>query len=116
VRRVRGAGLPAPGFWALTFCLAAAIFAAIALLALLNTYTTELFPTEMRADAFAWSNNLLGRIGYVIAPGIVGWAAGYMGWGNAVSLTAISVIAALILILALLPETSRRELEETAQL
>jgi putative MFS transporter len=90
--------------------------AAIALLALLNTYTTELFPTEMRADAFAWSNNLLGRIGYVIAPGIVGWAAGYMGWGNAVSLTAISVIAALILILALLPETSRRELEETAQL
>jgi hypothetical protein len=39
-----------------------------------------------------------------------------MGWGNAVSLTAISVIAALILILALLPETSRRELEETAQL
>jgi putative MFS transporter len=104
------------GFWALTFCLAAAIFAAIALLALLNTYTTELFPTEMRADAFAWSNNLLGRIGYVIAPGIVGWAAGYMGWGNAVSLTAIAVIAALILILALLPETSRKELEETAQL
>jgi len=104
------------GFWKLTFCLSAAIFAAIALLALLNAYTTELFPTEMRADAFAWSNNLLGRIGYVIAPGLVGWGAGYIGWGNAVSLTAIAVIAALILLLALLPETSGRELEETAAL
>ena len=104
------------GFWQLTFCLSAAIFAAIALLALLNAYTTELFPTEMRADAFAWSNNLLGRIGYVIAPGLVGWGAGYIGWGNAVSLTAIAVIAALILLLTLLPETSRRELEETAAL
>jgi putative MFS transporter len=104
------------GFWQLTFCLSAAIFAAIALLALLNAYTTELFPTEMRADAFAWSNNLLGRIGYVIAPGLVGWGAGYIGWGNAVSLTAIAVIAALILLLALLPETSGRELEETAAL
>ena len=104
------------GFWQLTFCLSGAIFAAIALLALLNAYTTELFPTEMRADAFAWSNNLLGRIGYVIAPGLVGWGAGYIGWGNAVSLTAIAVIAALILLLALLPETSRRELEETAAL
>jgi putative MFS transporter len=102
-------------FWQLTFCLSAAIFAAIALLALLNAYTTELFPTDMRADAFAWSNNLLGRIGYVIAPGLVGWAAGHIGWGNAVSLTAIAVIFALILILALLPETSGRELEETAR-
>ncbi len=104
------------GFWALTFCLSGAIFAAIALLALLNAFTTELFPTEMRADAFAWSNNLLGRIGYVIAPGLVGWAAGHIGWGNAVSLTVVFVVAALVLILALLPETSRRELEETAQL
>jgi putative MFS transporter len=104
------------GFWALTFCLAAAIFAAIALLALLNAYTTELFPTEMRADAFAWSNNLLGRIGYVIAPGLVGLAAGHIGWGSAVSLTVVFVVAALVLILVLLPETSRRELEETAQL
>nr|NIM52127.1 MFS transporter [Gemmatimonadales bacterium]NIN12868.1 MFS transporter [Gemmatimonadales bacterium]NIN51046.1 MFS transporter [Gemmatimonadales bacterium]NIP08510.1 MFS transporter [Gemmatimonadales bacterium]NIR02550.1 MFS transporter [Gemmatimonadales bacterium] len=72
------------GFWVLTACLMVAIFAAIALLALLNALTTELFPTEMRADAFAWANNLLGRIGYVIAPGVVGFAAGRIGWGNAV--------------------------------
>ncbi len=103
-------------FWLLTICLMAAIFATIALLTLLNAFTTELFPTEMRADAFAWANNLLGRIGYVIAPVIVGWGAERIGWGDAVSLTAIGVVAALVLILWLLPETSQRELEETARL
>ncbi len=103
-------------FWILTICLSLAIFAAIALLALLNTFTTELFPTDMRADAFAWSNNLLGRIGYVIAPVIVGNAAESIGWGNSVSFTVIAVVIALILIMRWLPETTRKELEETAKL
>jgi putative MFS transporter len=103
-------------FWILTLCLSFAIFAAIALLALLNAYTTELFPTDMRADAFAWSNNLLGRIGYVIAPVLVGKAAESVGWGNSVSTTAISVLVALVLILAWLPETTKKELEETAKI
>jgi putative MFS transporter len=101
-------------FWVLTIALSFAIFAAIALLALLNAFTTELFPTDLRADAFAWSNNLLGRIGYVIAPVIVGKAAESWGWGNSVSVTAISVVIALILILKWLPETTKKELEETA--
>jgi putative MFS transporter len=104
------------GFWVLTAALMGAIFAAIALLTLLNALTTELFPTEMRADAFAWSNNLLGRIGYVIAPWTVGEAAERIGWGNAVSLTAVSMLAALVLILWLVPETAGKELEEAAAL
>jgi len=103
-------------FWILTLCLSFAIFAAIALLALLNAYTTELFPTDMRADAFAWSNNLLGRIGYVVAPVLVGKAAESVGWGNSVSTTAVSVIIALVLLLVWLPETTRKELEETAKI
>jgi putative MFS transporter len=101
-------------FWLLTACLMLAIFGAIALLSLLNAYTTELFPTDMRADAFAWANNLLGRIGYVLAPIFVGRAAARIGWGNAVSLTAISALMALVLILWFLPETARKELEETS--
>jgi putative MFS transporter len=101
-------------FWILTLSLSFAIFAAIALLALLNTFTTELFPTALRSDAFAWCNNLLGRIGYVIAPVIVGNAAETFGWGPSVSATTISVVIALVLILAWLPETRGRELEETA--
>jgi putative MFS transporter len=103
-------------FWQLTLCLVAAVFSAVALLTLLNTFTTELVPTEMRADAFAWSNNLLGRIGYVAGPLLVGVAAEHIGWGNAVSLTAVAVVTALVLILWLLPETKGRELEETATL
>jgi putative MFS transporter len=101
-------------FWLLTLCLTAALFAAVGLLTVLNAFTTELFPTEWRADAFAWSNNLLGRIGYVVGPLIVGYTAGYLGWGNAVSLTVVFLIAALGLILWLFPETSGLELEEAA--
>ncbi len=103
------------GFWPLTVALTVAIFSTAAVLVVLNTFTTELFPTDMRGDAFAWSNNLLGRIGYVIAPAVVGWWAGKVGWGDAVSLTAICVVAALFLILAVLPETKGRELEDTAR-
>jgi len=101
-------------FWILTFSLSFAIFAAIALLALLNAFTTELFPTDMRSDAFAWCNNLLGRIGYVIAPVMVGKAAESFGWGTSVSTTVIAVVIALALILRWLPETGKKELEETA--
>ncbi len=102
------------GFWLLTVSLMGAIFAAVALLSLLNALTTELFPTELRGDAFAWCNNLLGRIGYVIAPWIVGEAAERIGWGNSVSLTVGFVLVALGLLLWQLPETSQRELEDTA--
>ncbi len=78
-------------FWLLADCLMVAIFAAVALLTLLNTFLTELLPTQTRGDAFAWSNNFLGRIGYVIAPAIVGAAAGQIGWGNAASVTVVFV-------------------------
>jgi putative MFS transporter len=101
------------GFWPLTISLTAAIFTTSAVLAVLNSFTTELFPTDFRSDAFAWTNNMLGRIGYVIAPAIVGWAAGSIGWGKAVSATAVFVVVALFLIVAWLPETARKELEVT---
>lgn len=102
------------GQWTLTFCLVFAIFGVSGVLPVLNAYTAELFPTELRGDAFAWSNNLIGRIGYVLSPALVGFAAGQVGWGPAVRVTAVFPILALLLILWLLPETSSRELEETA--
>jgi len=101
---------------ALTIALAGGIFGATAVLPVLNAYTAELFPTEWRGDAFAWSNNLLGRIGYVIAPVAVGYAAVHTGWGAAVSVTTIFPVVALGLILWWLPETKGKELEETASL
>ena len=93
-------------------CLAKAFCCAIEVL---NAYNTELFPTHLRGDAFAWSNNILGRIGYVLAPWAVGSAAKAFGYGPAVAVTAIGPILALILIVWLLPETKGKELEETSR-
>ncbi len=93
-----------------------AVFGCSAILPVLNAFNTELFPTDLRGDAFAWSNNLLGRIGYVLSPLVVGVAADRFGWGPSVALTAIGPVIALVLILRWLPETSGRELEETSRL
>ena len=101
--------------WLLTLALAVALFSVSAAFAVLNSFTTELFPTDCRAEAFAWANNLLGRSAYVVGPAVVGAAASTIGWGNAISLTALCPIGALALILWLLPETKGRELEETAR-
>ncbi|MEX0691211.1 MAG: MFS transporter, partial [Gemmatimonadales bacterium] len=84
---------------ALTVALAIAVFAVSVQPAVVNAWTTELFPTELRADAFGWANNLLGRIGYVIAPLGVGYLAESVGWGNAVRGTAVFAVLALALIL-----------------
>jgi putative MFS transporter len=93
-----------------------AVFGASGVLPVLNAFTTELFPTSLRADAYAWANNLLGRISYVLVPPLIGAAAEHTGWGPAVALTVIPLALALVLILAMLPETTGRELEETAAL
>ena len=104
------------GRWPLTFALMGAIFGVSAVLPVLNAYTAELFPTDLRADAFAWSNNLLGRIGYVTGPVLVGGIAGSTGWGFAVSLTAVFPLVAAGMIVGLFPETRGRTLEQTSQL
>jgi MFS transporter, putative metabolite:H+ symporter len=97
--------------WLLTLALAVAVFCIAAAFAVLNSFTTELFPTDCRAEAFAWANNLLGRSGYVVGPAVVGATAGTLGWGNVISLTALCPLGALALILWLLPETKGRQLK-----
>ncbi len=100
--------------WAITVSLIFGIFGASGSLPVLNAFTAELFPTTLRGDAFAWSNNLLGRVGYVLSPMAVGALAGHWGWGPSVQLTVIGPLLALGLIFLWLPETSSKELEETA--
>jgi putative MFS transporter len=85
-------------------------------LIVLNAFTTELFPTKLRGDAFMWSNNLIGRVGYWLSPPVVGYFAEHGGWGPVVRATVIFPVIALFLILSLLPETRGKELEETAGL
>ena len=114
-----GAGIAAAytleGFWPLTIALAFGIFAASAYLPVLNAYSTELFPTKLRGMAYAWSNNLLGRIGYVGSPLVVGLLVKETGaFGPIVASLALFNIVAVVLIFALLPETGSRSLEDTA--
>ena len=101
---------------ALTAAMIVAIFGVSSVLPALNAFTTELFPTECRSDAFAWSNNMIGRIGYVLAPICIGMAAERWSWEAAIRPTALFPLVALALIWLWLPETGNRELEETSAL
>ncbi|TNE50299.1 MAG: MFS transporter [Deltaproteobacteria bacterium] len=106
--------------WAQMTAMIFAVFGVTACLSVMNTYSTELFPTNLRANAFAWANNLLGRIGYVFSPLLIGVCADtkYLGWGWGLTmqLSTIFPFIALALVLAFLPETRNRSLEETSAL
>ncbi len=102
------------GFWPLTIALIGGIFGASAAMIVLNTYTTELFPTLLRGNAYAWANSIIGRTGFVLSPLIVGALAEQYGWGFSVQLTIAGPIIALVLILLFLPETKTKELEITS--
>ena len=109
-------GYTLTGIPVLAVSMIAAVFGLNSVLTLLNTFTAELFPTAMRGDAFLWTNNLIGRIGYVASPVIAGQLAKDGGWGPVMRVSVVFPAAALILLLWLLPETSRRELEQTSHL
>jgi putative MFS transporter len=99
---------------ALTGALVLGIFGASAVLPVLNAFTAELFPTELRSEAYALSNNVLGRLGYLVSPLLVGLAADTFGWGPTVAATATFPLLVLGVIWAVMPETVGRELEETS--
>lgn len=99
----------------LTVSMTLLVFGCSAVLPVLEAFTAELFPTASRGDAFGWSNNLLGRQAAVWLPPVVGALAGSFGWGPTVSPTAVFLLLALGGILAWMPETRARELEETAR-
>jgi len=103
------------GFVPLTAALVFGIFSASAYLPILNAYSTELFPTKWRGAGFAWSNNLLGRFGYVAGPYVVGVIVAQTGLlGPVVATTALLNFVAIGLVYVLLPETTGRELEDTS--
>jgi putative MFS transporter len=104
------------GAAALTLAMFVAMFGLAAVLTLLNTITTELFPTELRGDAFVWSNNLLGRLGYVLSPVVLGSLARDRGWGPVLRGSVVFPFVALLLLWWWLPETRGRELEQTARI
>ncbi len=112
-----------PSIWGMGISLVVLIFFATAYLAICATFTAELFPTRLRASASGWTNNTVGRIGMVLAPTLVGLLAEQLanpatlarsGVGPAVALMGLSPLVCAALVLAFLPETRNRELEEIA--
>lgn len=81
---------------------------------LLNTLTAECFPTELRSDGMAWSNNLLGRSAFIVSPMLVAQGVEQLGWATSISATALFLVLAIVLIWAWLPETAGTELTEPA--
>lgn len=105
-------------FWGvvpLLLCMTIGIFGINSVLTVLNTFMTELFPTEVRGNAVAWSNNLIGRIGYCLSPIAIGQVVEQYGWGVPLRFSTIFPVIALGLIFLWLPETKARELEETSK-
>ena len=92
------------------------IAGATAAVALLNAWTAESFPTDLRGDSFAWANSLLGRLGFVLSPLFVAELVPILGWGRTLSLTAGFPLLSLGLIWLWLQETARKELEESQRL
>jgi putative MFS transporter len=100
----------------LTLAMIVAMVGLTTVLIVLNAFTTELFPTNLRGDAFMWANNLIGRVGYWLSPPVVGLVAEQGGWGPVVRATVVFPVIALFLVLSLLPETRGKELEQAAGL
>ncbi len=86
------------------------------MLSVVQTITTELFPTEIRAESFGIANSLIGRSAGVLSPLVVGLLSVRLGYGAAVQTTALGPLLAMLLILLFVPETRGKELEETAAL
>lgn len=103
------------GFAPLTVAVGLGIFSASAYLPILNSYSSELFPTRYRGTAYAWANNFLGRLGYVASPVVVGRLVAETGeYGPTIASTAVFNVLAIALVYRLLPETKSMELEDTA--
>lgn len=100
----------------LTLALCGVMFGVNAVLSVMEALTAELFPTEHRSDAFGWANNLLGRWANVLLPPIAGALAMRYGWGPTVAASGVALLFAVAGILAWVPETKARELEQTARL
>lgn len=77
-----------------------------------NLYSTELFPTEIRATAYSWTTNLLGRVAEILAPVAIGILAERVGIPAAVGILSIGPVLGALLVLRWAPETNGLTLEQ----
>jgi putative MFS transporter len=92
-------------FLAITLFMIMATFFVGPFTVIMATFTNELFPTSIRANAMAWSNNIVGRIAQIMAPAIVGILTPIIHLGNAITVLASTLFIGILIIAFLLPET-----------
>ena len=68
-----------------------------------STWTNELFPTHVRGNAMAWTNNIVGRLGQVLVPTLIGTLSATMALGHAVAIAMALPFISLVLIAVALP-------------
>jgi putative MFS transporter len=77
------------------------------------TYSTELFPTEIRATSYSLTVQLLGQITALLTPFTIGALSRSLGGlGNAVAVVSIGPVIGALLVWIYAPETRGRTLED----
>ncbi len=71
--------------------------------AILIVYLLELFPERLRATAAAISGTSAIGLGFVIFPALIAALAGPLGWGRAMSVTALPATALALALMVFLP-------------
>ncbi len=77
----------------------------------LYTYVSELYPTELRGSGFGWASTI-SRIGAGLGPLVfIAWMEPTFGLAGAFGICLIVVIAAVLLMLKLAPDTTSKQLD-----
>lgn len=97
--------------------LSLAVFFGLGATPIMGALASELFPTEVRATSVALSRSIFGTLGSSVGLLVVGLLAAHHALignvGGSVSIAALALIPAMVLLLRL-PETAGRELEDIA--
>jgi MFS family permease len=97
----------------MSFAIMATMFSYQGARAAASAISSELFPTVSRATGYSLTVQVLGQLGWTLAPLAVGWLSVPMGGlGNATSIFAAGPIIGAVLVIAFVPETRGQSLEE----
>ena len=98
---------------AILLAMMATMFAYQAARTAVSALSSELFPTASRATGYSLTVQVLGQLGWTLAPLATGLLAEPMGGlGNAASLFSIGPCLGVLLVIAYVPETRSKTLEE----
>jgi MFS family permease len=77
-----------------------------------NIYSSELFPTAIRATGYAWATMVFGRATEILTPLGIGLFVGTLGISWSVAVFAFGPVIGAVIVLLYAPETKGLTLEE----